>query len=73
MSAAHGSRRAIKSHNTSIDGCHECKHHQPTNIFELCAHPKSIYSINGVNDFHTCQHMREEYGLCGHELRLKSK
>lgn len=63
-------KTALRSYNTSIVGCAQCKYYTPALIFQLCKHPKAEYFINGTGDWHTCQHMRETHGACGHEKRL---
>lgn len=56
---------------TSIVGCRQCAHFRPAEVYQLCAHPKSEYSLIGEIELHTCAHMRGEDGLCGTEMRLR--
>ena len=45
--------------------CFNCVSHKKTALFHLCVHEKSEYSFDGKSDYHTVQHMRQEYGECG--------
>lgn len=49
-----------------FDACRkQCEHYRDVAVFELCHHPKSVYSVAGKSDFHTIVHMREHANLCG--------
>ena len=55
--------------NAIANRCHECAHHEPTTVFDLCKHSSSRYSIAGKEDFHTIGHMRS-VGACRGEAVL---
>ena len=47
--------------------CTGCKHKQDTQVFQLCKHEKSHYSIAGSSEFHTRTHMiKIQGGKCEH-------
>ena len=55
----------------SIAGCETCRHQHDAGSFLLCMHSASAYKADEKDDFHTCRHMRSEYGACGPDGRLK--
>ena len=41
-------------------------------LFTLCTHPNASYVMDGNTEFHTIQHMRDQFvGECGSEMRLR--
>lgn len=67
-------QQIVREHQeTDIKGCEKCKCYKATALFELCTNEKAVYSpgLKHQTEFHTCQHMRGLYGLCGSEMRLR--
>lgn len=64
-------KQRLLEYRTNIAGCDACAWHAVTALFQLCAHPSSVYH---GDEHHTCQHMREQHvGLCGAERKLMVK
>ena len=67
-----GVKRGSREVKADIAGCETCQHRLQTALFTLCQHPTSKYNIGGKEDFHTVQHMRDEFvGECGAAMALK--
>lgn len=64
-------KQRIVEQRSDITGCKRCGHYARTALFELCGHPQSEYTLVGEIERHTCNHMRQDYGLCGPEMRLR--
>lgn len=61
----------LEREEVNITGCVLCKFYKKTELFKICKHALSTYSVgNGESQFHTCQHMRGSFGNCGAERRL---
>jgi hypothetical protein len=58
-------KQGIAQRNFDITGCSECEHFKDTTIFRLCTHTSSAFKYDDKEEFHTIQHMREEYAPCG--------
>ena len=55
-------------------GCEQCVNCRPSMLFTLCQARQSEYRVDGVVQFHTIQHMRDEnVGLCGPEKAFFEK
>lgn len=67
-----GAQRGARVVSSNTIGCMACKYYQPTVLFTLCTHRDSMYKIGEVEDFHTIQHMRDDFvGLCGDDMKLQ--
>ena len=55
----------------NLNRCYECAHCEPTDIFDLCKHSASQYSVAGKRDYHTIGHMRT-VGPCRHDAVMFS-
>ena len=64
-------KQVIIEQREGIVGCKRCAHYKCTALFELCRHQQSEYTLIGDIEHHTCQHMRQERGPCGPEMRLR--
>lgn len=52
-----------------IGGCKGCRYYKRDEIFQFCTHEASKYKVQ-FEEYHTCQHMRDEHGPCGREMKL---
>lgn len=66
-------RQTLIQHYASIDGCSTCRNYEPGDVFILCNHELSKYNVAGRDDLHTCSHMRQPYGACGPDHKLKTR
>lgn len=74
MSAVTGSgnRRGAREAYANVASCETCIHRVTESLFTLCGHPESEYSVSGIVQLHTIQHMRDIYvGLCGADAKLR--
>ena len=58
-------KQSVRSYVTDTAGCAQCEHYDDSGVFELCQHPLSTYRLDGREDVHTVQHMREQSAPCG--------
>lgn len=65
-------KQSTRYYDDDITGCEGCRHYDAGGIFVLCMHKLSEYKVNGKEDFHTCAHMRQHYGPCGKEMKLRA-
>lgn len=64
-------KQVVIEQRADIAGCKRCVHYKCTALFELCKHSQSEYTLIGEIERHTCSHMRQVYGGCGPEMKLR--